>query len=136
MLHDVYYKGGSVRLKHFLLLVVLFGAALLYSQYVEYQRYLADERYLTPPESAKSPVTVFLDWKGEPAPDRMVTLRAQITSRIPANQVSLRWVLPAGAAASGPNDELLGPIAVGQVITAERQVLLTQEGVHKLIAGA
>lgn len=125
-----------MRLRPALLLAVLFGAALLYCRYVEYERYLADERYVTPPESAKSPVTVSLAWDNDPGPDRLVTLTAQVTSRIPADQVSLRWVLPAEVTPSGTYDELLGPIAAGQVLTATRRATLGQDGVHKLVAGA
>ena len=75
-----------MRRRHFVLLAVLFGAALLFGQYAEYQRYLLDERYLTPPESETSPVTVVLAWEGDSGSDHGVTLTAQVTSRVPAGE--------------------------------------------------
>jgi hypothetical protein len=83
-----------------------------------------------------SPVQVNLTWDGQPGLNTTLTLTAEVTSRVDADHLTLRWVAPAGVTLSGADTEDLDHISAGQTVSRQRAVTFDQTGAFKVTMGA
>jgi hypothetical protein len=53
----------------------------------------------------EAPLQVVLNWAGQPGLQRTVTLTVQVIPLVQADDLVLRWMMPAGVTLAGPVDE-------------------------------